>query len=167
MKRRPLYPHSERAASTDAAFEYSSGWADLASKTRHPASSFQPASACCRGLPGPFSSHPLGAGSGSNPPCPRVFSLLSQFRANKKQNSGWADAAKRRPLYPYDEKTASSDAVFEYISGWADLNRRHLGPEPSALAPALQPVLSWIFLLGYIWKKARPKLDGLYGSDGA
>jgi hypothetical protein len=39
------------------------------------------------------------------------------------------------------------------MSGWADLNRRPHGPEPRALAPALQP-------------EKKTRLSGIYGSDG-
>ena len=80
----------------------------------------------CRRLPGGFPSLSLGAHS-------------FQIRPNAK----------------HTKKDRRDAPVILCVSGWADLNRRPLGPEPSALAPALQPV-----------KNKTPLARGFSGATG-
>ncbi len=50
----------------------------------------------------------------------------------------WADFSSGRRKLRFPAKP--SWLIYGQTSGWADLNRRPHGPEPCALAPALQPV---------------------------
>ena len=95
---------------------------------------------------------------GLTSPAPTVFAEPDESAVGESTIDLWGIADERAHYFPntgllYTKRhQAPPDHVYgetallvarlrrNQISGWADLNRRPLGPEPSALAPALQPV---------------------------